>query len=278
MPAAAVPHPWDLAAEGWNRHSELVNRWLQEATGAMLDAAGIAPGYAVLDVAAGAGGQTLDIARRVGSTGRVLATDISPRILALAAANARAAGLAHVETRVADAQSLGLKGAGFDAAVCRLGLMFCTEPLRAVAGMAAALRSGGRMAAMVFSQPQVNPSVAILMTTAVKHAGLAPGSPFAPGSLLSLGRPGLLQELLQEAGFADVKVLPIAAPMRLPTAAHYLEFVRSAGSPIMQILAPLPQAAQQAAWDDMAAQLERFAGPDGWMGPNELLLCSGRTP
>ena len=52
----------------------------------MLDAAAVSEGAAVLDVAAGAGGQTLAAARRVGPTGRVLATDISPAILDLAAA------------------------------------------------------------------------------------------------------------------------------------------------------------------------------------------------
>ena len=272
----APDQPWDKAAQGWNRHSTLVNDWLRGITDAMLTAAGIAEGARVLDVAAGAGGQTLDIARRVGSHGAVLATDISPRILELAAANARAAGLTQVTTRVADAQALGLAGSGFDAAASRLGLMFCPQPLLAFESIAAALRPGGRFAAAVFSQPQANPCIAILMATARRHAGLAPGSPFEPGSLCSLGKPGLAAELLSEAGFIDVRVEPVAAPMQLPTAGHYLDFVRSSGSPIMQILAPLPEAARDGAWADMQTQLNRFADASGWCGPNELLLCSGR--
>ena len=272
----ATDHPWDKAAQGWNRHSTLVNDWLRGITDAMLTAAGIAEGARVLDVAAGAGGQTLDIARRVGSHGAVLATDVSPRILELAAANARTAGLTQVTTRVADAQALGLAGSGFDAAVSRLGLMFCPQPQLAFESIAGALRPGGRFAAAVFSQPQANPCIAILMATARRHAGLAPGSPFEPGSLCSLGKPGLAAELLSEAGFIDVRVEPVAAPMQLPTAGHYLDFVRSSGSPIMQILAPLPEAARDSAWADMQTQLNRFADASGWYGPNELLLCSGR--
>jgi ubiquinone/menaquinone biosynthesis C-methylase UbiE len=42
----------------------------------MLDMAGVGAGARVLDVAAGAGGQTLAAARRVGPSGSVLATDI----------------------------------------------------------------------------------------------------------------------------------------------------------------------------------------------------------
>jgi SAM-dependent methyltransferase len=187
----AHSHPWDQAAEGWNQHSALVNRWLKDVTGAMLSAAGIAPGSKVLDVAAGAGGQTLDIARRVGGSGSVLACDISPRILMLAANNARSAGFGSVQTRVADAEKLELAGAGFDAAVSRLGLMFCGKPLTALHEIRAALRPGGRFAAVVFSHPAANPCVGILMATALRHAGVAGTSPFAPGSLFSLGQPGL---------------------------------------------------------------------------------------
>ena len=277
MESAGIPaHPWDLAAEGWNRHAGLIENWLAKVTDAMLAAADVRAGAAVLDVAAGSGGQTLAAARRVGTGGKVLATDISPRILALAQGNAQAAGLVQIETRVADAQALGLEGAGFDAAISRLGLMFCAQPERAFASIAAALRPGGRLAVVVFSQPQANPCVAILMATALRHAGRQPGVPFAPGTLFSLGRSEMLESLARDAGFAEIEITPVSAPMRLPSAEHYLEFVRSSGSPIMEILAPLSPAAQQQAWDDMARTLAQFDVPGGWVGPNELLLCSGR--
>lgn len=55
---------------------------LQPITERMLDLAGIAPGYRVLDVAAGTGEQTLMAARRVGFHGSVLAVDIADRMLA----------------------------------------------------------------------------------------------------------------------------------------------------------------------------------------------------
>lgn len=269
---------WDAAAEGWNRSAPLIRAWLHDATTAMLDAARIDVGARVLDIAAGAGDQTLDIARRVGPHGRVLATDISPRILALARLNAAAAGLQQVEARVADAQWLGLDGAGFDAALCRLGLMFCPRPGDALASARAALKPGGRFVALVFGGPQGNPCVATLMATALRHRGLPPGTPSAPGTLLSLGAPGLMQQLLEATGFVDVAVQPIAAPFHLPSARDYIDFVRASGSPLIQLLAPLPAEARAAAWDDMTRQLDRFSTPDGWHGPNELLLCTASTP
>lgn len=269
--------PWDSAADGWNRNSARIGDWLHDITDAMLDAAQIGPGSRVLDIAAGAGEQTLAIANRVGDGGSVLATDISARMMALAQANLAAAGMTRIGTRVADAQALGLDGAGFDAAVCRLGLMFCPSPLDALIQAHAALRPGGRFSAVVFSSPERNPCIAILNATARKHAGLPAVSPFQAGSLLSLGKPGLLEHLFGVAHFVRIEVRPVSAPFRLPTPGDYLDFVRSSASPIIDLLAPLPATAQRDAWDDMAEQLAAFTGPTGWEGPNELLLCAAST-
>lgn len=88
---AATREQWDRHAKGWSDHSAQIGSWLREATDAMLSMAGVGPGAHVLDVAAGAGDQTLDIAKRVGETGSVLATDLSPAILEFAKANAERA-------------------------------------------------------------------------------------------------------------------------------------------------------------------------------------------
>jgi hypothetical protein len=53
-----------------------------------------------------------------------------------------------------------------------------------------------------------------------------------------------------------------------------VDFVRAAGSPLIEMLTKAPQDVQNSAWDDMAVALSRFNTPTGWEGPNELLLCS----
>lgn len=220
---AALREQWDKSAAGWNEHAPQIRAWLATATDAMLDMAAIGSRSRVLDVAAGSGDQTLDIAQRVGPDGYVLATDLSPAILALAQRNAERAGHRHVETKVADGERLPVADASFDAAVSRLGLMFFPDPLQGLREMHRATRPGGRVCTMVFSRPDRNPCVTILMSTALKHAGLAPRDPFQPGGLLSLGKPGLADELFRAAGFRDVATTTLDAPFRLPTARHYLE-------------------------------------------------------
>src|SRR4026207_1702595 len=68
---------WEAAAEAWDRWGPFIGSGLGAATEAMLDMAAIAPGARVVDIAAGAGEQTLAAARRVGGRGHVLATRIS---------------------------------------------------------------------------------------------------------------------------------------------------------------------------------------------------------
>lgn len=274
----ATREQWDRSAAGWDDHTPQIRAWLAGSTDAMLGMAGVGAGMRVLDVAAGAGDQTLDIARRVGRGGSVLATDLSPAIVALAARNAARAGLGNVEVRVADGEDLGVDEASFDAAVCRLGLMFFPDPLKGLREMHRSLRPGGGVCTMVFSGPQSNPCVVTLMATALRHAGLPPRDPFQPGGLLSLGKPELLDGLFRTAGFVDVATTALDAPFRLPSAAHYLAFIRSSASPIQQILKRLDREAAQAAWADMEARLQQFSTDDGWVGPNELLLTTARKP
>ncbi|MDP2062951.1 MAG: class I SAM-dependent methyltransferase [Phaeovulum sp.] len=267
---------WDSAAAGWDRHGPEIRAWLRVPTDAMLKMAGISAGQTVLDVAAGAGDQTLDIAERVGAEGAVVATDISEGILTHALGNAARAGHANVRTHPADAEDLGLEDASFDAAVCRLGLMFLPDPLAGLKEIHRVLKPGGRFCGMVFAGPDMNPCLRILMSTAMRHAGLAPRDPFQPGGLVSLGKPGLMDGLMQRAGFRSIATTRMEVAFRLPRTADYLTFIRDSAGPVLQILAPLDEAARAAAWADIAAQLDFYQVEDGWIGPNTLLLTAGR--
>jgi SAM-dependent methyltransferase len=275
---ASMRAQWNTAAAGWNAHAADIRHWLHRPTDAMCRMAGVRTGTRVLDVAAGSGDQTLTIAQLVGAQGHVLATDLSPAIVALARDNAMRAGFTQIETRVADGEDLDVAEASFDAAVCRLGLMFFPDPLRGLREIHRALRPGGGVCTMVFSRPEKNPCLTIMMSTACKHAGLPARDPFAAGGLLSLGQPGRIDSLFSAAGFHHVATTTLEAVFYLPSVDHYLAFVRSSASPILQILSQLDAAAADAAWSEMRERLMVFTTPEGWAGPNELLLTAGRRP
>jgi ubiquinone/menaquinone biosynthesis C-methylase UbiE len=175
--------------------------WLGEATELMLDQAGVGPGSRVLDVAAGAGGQTLMAARRTGPDGILLATDIAERSVELVRLNALAEGVSNVYATVADAEQLDFHPGAFDAAICRLGLMFVPDVGTALRAMRTALRLGGRFSAIVYDAPEHNPVLAAITAT---------DEPFR------LSAPGVLQAALEDARFVDVEVECVDAPLELP--------------------------------------------------------------
>jgi SAM-dependent methyltransferase len=267
---------WEAAAEAWDRWSPLLARWLGPATQAMVEAAGVTPGARVLDIAAGAGEQTLVAARRAGAAGQVLATDISPGILRYARAAAEKAGLANVETRELDGERHDLlPAASFDAAISRVGLIYFPDQQRALAGIRHALRPGGRFAAVVYSTPEKNPFFALPVGIIRRRAQLPPPLPGQPGPF-SLGGEGVLQRTLEQAGFGDVQVQKVDSPLRLPTAGECVRFERESFGALLQMMSGMTDDERAATWDEIESTLRRFeTAEDGFVGPCEMLVGSG---
>lgn len=267
---------WEGAADAWNRWGPLLARWLGPATEAMLDMAAVGPGARVLDVAAGAGDQTLLAAHRVGARGHVLATDISPTILRYAASAAEQAGLSNVEIRELDGERHDLlPAASFDAAVSRVGLIYFPDQQRALTGIRHALRPGGRFAAVVYSTAERNPFFALPVGIIRRRAQLPPPLPGQPGPF-SLGAEGVLAKALEQAGFRDVEVRKVDSPVRLPTAAECVRFERESFGALHQMMASLSDDERADTWREIEEALLRFETPaDGFVGPCEMLVGAG---
>jgi SAM-dependent methyltransferase len=260
---------WDDAAEAWHRWGPFLERWLGEATELMLDLAR-ADGARVLDIAAGAGGQTIAAARRAEA---VLATDISAGILEFAAAEARAAGLGNVATRAMDGEGLDVDAASFDAAVSRLGLMYMPDKARSLAEARRALRPGGRYAAIVFAEPERNGFFSIPIGIIRRRAGLPAPAPGLPGPFSSAN----LGDQLEEAGFREIEVRRLAAPLVMDSAAECTRLERESFGALHQMLAGLAEAEREETWAEIEAALREFEGSDGFVGPCELLVGAGKN-
>ncbi len=266
---------WQNAAEAWNAWGSTLSRWLGPATERMLDMARIGPGSHVLDVAAGAGDQTLTTARRVGPTGRVLATDLSPNILEFAARAARDAGLAHVETRALDGERLDELPAGsFDAVISRVGMIYFPDQARALAGMHHALKPGGRVAAITYSTAERNGFFSLPVSIIRARAELPPPQPGQPGPF-SLGTPEILTERLKQAGFHDVEVEVVDAPLNLGCAKECLRFERESFGALHQLLAGLSEREQEDVWNEIEEALRQYETAAGFVGPCELVIGAG---
>jgi SAM-dependent methyltransferase len=265
---------WQEAAEAWHRWGPVIEDWLGAATDRMLDAAGVGSGSRVLDVAAGAGGQSLAAARRAGPGGHVLATDIAPAILEFAAKSAAEAGLANVAIRQLDGERLDVEEGAFDAVISRVGLIYFPDQQAALTGMRAALRPGGRLSAVVYSTADRNGFFAVPVGIIRRRAQLPPPSPGQPGPF-SLGGPGVAERTLVAAGFRDVAVDVVPSPLRMASAADCVAFERESFGALHQMLSGLPEDGREAAWAEIGEALAEFDGPDGFVGPCEMLVVSG---
>ena len=268
---------WQEAAEAWHRWGPAIENWLGAATEAMLDMAQIGPGDRVLDVAAGAGGQTLAAARRVGESGSVLATDIASNLLELAELEARNAGLSNVSTRVLDGEQLDVDADAFDAVISRVGFIYFPNQQDALRGMHRALKPGGRLAGIVYSTPEKNEFFSIPVSVIRRRAKLPAPAPGQPGPF-SFGAPGTIETAFEQAGFENVEARLLPSPLRLRSAAECVRFERESFGALHQMLAGLDEAARDAAWWEIEQELRRFEGPEGFAGPCEMIVAVGTKP
>jgi SAM-dependent methyltransferase len=266
---------WEAAAEAWHRWAPTLRSWLGPATERMLDLARVGSGLRVLDIAAGAGDQTLQAAERVGPGGSVLATDLSPAILAFAAAEAKRAGLANLATRTMDGENLELADASFDVVMSRLGLMYFPDQQRALEEMRRVLVPGGRVAAIVFAPADVNGFFSVPVSIVRRHAKLGAPLPGQPGPF-SLGARGAIEDAFVRAGFREVKAEAVMAPVRMTSAAECLRFEQESFGALHQMLSSLDPAGRDAAWAEVSAALHEFDRPgEGFVGPCQLVIAVG---
>jgi ubiquinone/menaquinone biosynthesis C-methylase UbiE len=270
---------WQDAAAAWDRWGEVLERWLGPATERMLDLAGVREGSRVLDVAAGAGGQSFAAARRVGPRGSVLATDISTNLLAFVTRRARESGLGNVETAVLDGEALDVPEASFDAVISRLGFIYFPDRQGALRGMRRALKPGGRLAGIVFSTPQANEFFSLPVSIIRRRAALPPSAPGQPGPF-SLGEPGVIEAAYERAGFGAVEAQRMPAPLRLGSAAECVRFEQESFGALHQMLAGLGGEGRADAWAEIEQALGRFERDGRFEAPCELIVAgaSRTTP
>jgi SAM-dependent methyltransferase len=103
----------------------------------------VAPGERILDVGCGPGFYCAELLEEVGADGSVVGLDSSASMLALAAR--RCEGHGNVEFREADATSLPVEDASFDAALCVQVLEYVQDLPAGLAELYRAVRPGGRL-------------------------------------------------------------------------------------------------------------------------------------
>lgn len=265
---------WQMAAEAWYRWSPTLKQWLGKATDKMLEMAGISTGHRVLDVAAGAGEQSISTAKKVGPAGYVLATDISSNILAFAKKMAKHEGLSNIETEVMDGENLELPDASFDAVISRVGLIYFPDQQKALKEMLRILKPGGRAAAIVYSTPEKNKFFSVPVSIIRNRAKLPPPLPGQPGPF-SLGANGVIEEAFTKAGFRNARSVLVNSPLLMSSAKDCVRFEKESFGALHQMLSSLTDAEKESVWKEIEQELKKFEIGNGFEGPCEMVVAVG---
>jgi ubiquinone/menaquinone biosynthesis C-methylase UbiE len=185
----------------------------------LLDRLDLRTGDAVLDVACGPGSVTRPAAIDVGRSGRVTGIDLSGAMLTIARAKPVLPRAAPIDYQQASADRLPVADADFDVATCQHGLQFFADPAAALTEMRRALRPGGRLGIAVWAEIEQAPPFAALEEAVREVAGAEPAGRYRNGPW---GMPDAdqLRELLENAGFDQVRVTRDALPLSFESAAQ----------------------------------------------------------
>ncbi len=206
-------------------------------TEVLLSAAMPQRGERVLDIGCGAGAQTFALANAVGADGAVTGIDFSAPLLERAEERRDKVGVGNVTFRLGDAAVESFPAGAFDLAASRFGVMFFEEPVAAFRSIAAALRSGGRIAFVAWQAQEHNPWFALPHTLAVERLGEgAPSSPDAPGPMAFRDADRVLR-ILSEAGLTDCSAEHVTTELHYPGSAQE---AASSRDPDRSDLAPDP--------------------------------------
>ncbi len=204
---------WDEAAKGWGRQADRLQAAALPISAWMIDHVKPARGERVLELAAGPGDTGFLAARLIEPGGTLICSDASEAMLDVARDRAQEQGIENVEFKQLQLEWIDLPTGTLDVVLCRWGVMLTLDPAAALRECRRVLKPGGRMALAVWDVPERNPWTTIAQRSLVELGHLEPAPAGGPG-MFALSAPGLLNTMLEDAGFFDVEVeaVPIVRP------------------------------------------------------------------
>ena len=194
----------DIKGDLWVTLQPRIDTMLATFGDKALDTLNPQSGERILEIGCGTGTTTLALGGRVGTSGEILAADLSRPMLNKAIERANVSAEHPITFVEADAQVHSFPTATFDAVYSRFGVMFFDDPIAAFRNIRKAVRPGGRMAYVCWADRKANPWIRIPAGAAKTCLDLpAPPPDDAPGQF-SMENEGRVQQILHDAGWSDI--------------------------------------------------------------------------
>lgn len=247
---------WDRGAAGWSRQADAIQEFGMRVSVWMVEQLDLQPGQRVLELACGPGDTGFLAAELVRPGGSLIATDGSEAMLGVARGRARDLGVTNVEFKRIELEWIDLPTASVDAILCRWALMLIADPAAALQEARRVLRPGGKIALAVWDLAERNPWATIPTRALVELGHAERPDPAAPG-MFALADPERVRELLEEAGFVEPVVEPVALKRDEAGVGTYLEETLDLSRPFAEVRDRLTR--EQ--WEEVSARVRSLAEP-----------------
>jgi ubiquinone/menaquinone biosynthesis C-methylase UbiE len=230
----------------------------------LIDFATPKSGEHVLDAACGTGVVSRLVAPMVGPSGRTVAIDFDPIMIATAK------GLCpDVECSEADLQNLPFADGIFDLVICQQGLQFLPDRVAGLAQIYRVLNPGGRMALAIWTDLRRSPGHAILFDALGTMLGLDMSRPPA----WSLTDSNHVMQLVSAAGFVKTEMTVTDMRAKFSSAQEFVEILIDGSSKLTrQALAQLPADRKAAFIHGVTERLQQYETDTALEVPMESML------
>jgi ubiquinone/menaquinone biosynthesis C-methylase UbiE len=267
---------WGRRSESWERWSEKTERQSAETSRLLMEAAGVAPGQRVLDIACGVGDTSLELGTAVGPAGFVMTTDLAFDMISKARRRATDRSLTNLHYCTMAMESLPFRDRLFDGIVCRLGIMYCARVERALKESRRVLRPGGRAAWLVCGPREENTLLRIVHEVVTDLFELEQQGDEGVISPFRFSAEGSLAEYVKGAGFDEVTELELVKELLPPSGYRFWQAGVERGLGIPLDLLPANTLAQLD--ERMTAAFEPYRQGDRYQLTSLSWIVVGTAP
>lgn len=266
---------WRMSTDGPETYERIiVPTWMADWTSDLIEAGGVGPKKRVLDVACGTGIVARQAAGLIGPGGRIAALDLNEGMLRVGNQCAGSEGATAIEWHQSDVSRMPFSSAEFDIVLCQQGLQFFPDKAAALQEMKRVLAPQGTLALSVWGRPEKCPHVTAICDVFSEYFGEDSIRIFKIAS--SLSNPAVLQNLVHEAGFSNIRIQSSVKFSRHPSLAELLPAYFSA-LPVAPQIAALTEEERTRMFSSIVTKLADWRENDGLAVPVENCLLTAEN-